>query len=78
MPVRVVVGETPAQVAVQRGKIEQGLQRVVRALHRLCERGGPIVPGAELLSVGAEPIALVVDKGVAGRALRGADTEDEV
>ena len=45
MPGRVVAGQPPAQVAVQRDGVQQRLQRIVGVLHLGHEGGGPVVPG---------------------------------
>ena len=70
----VVAGQPPAQVAVQRDRVEQRLQRVVRALHLGGERRRAVVPGGQRLAGRREPVGLVVDDGVARRRTR----DDEV
>ena len=58
--VRVVAAQPPAQVAVQRHRVEQRLEPVVRVLHLGRQRGGPVVPGAQRLARRGEPVRLVV------------------
>ena len=66
---RVVVGQPPAQVAVEDDGVEQRLERVVGVAHRLVEDGGAVLPGGRRGGPVAEPVGLVVDRQEAGAAV---------
>ena len=68
--VGVIVGQAPAQVAVQRHRVEQGLQRVVGGDHFGLQRGGAVVPGGQRLPRRTQLVGLVVgqDEAVARQA----------
>ena len=63
----VVAGQPPAQVAVQRDRVEQRLQRVVRALHLRRERRRAGSARRSAPRRAREPVRLVVDDREAGR-----------
>ena len=78
---RVVTGQPPSQVAVQRDSVQQGLQRVVRAEHRARQPGGRIVGGGELAGAGCrrtQPVGLVVDDDEARRAVGARHPQHDV
>ena len=72
MPLRVVVGQPPAQHPVQGDLVEQRLQRIVRRLHRCGHRRRGVVGHTQLTRfAAAEPVGLVVHDEIApvlGRA----------
>ncbi len=74
MAVRLVPGQTPAQVAVQRHRVEDRLEWVVRRLHLGLQGLGPVVPGGERLVAGTETVRLVVGQDEAAVA----QADDEV
>ena len=63
MAVRRVPGQPPAQIPVQRDRVQQRLQPVVRATHLLCQHVRSVVRKREWLARWAEPVRLVVDDG---------------
>ena len=65
MALRVVVGQPPAQVAVQHDGVEQGLERVVRVQHRVGHQRGRVVEGGQRALRVAELVGLVVDDDIA-------------
>ena len=75
-----VVGQPPAQEAVQRHAVEQRLERVVGVDHRGGEALGGVVRGGEGFGGRAEPVGLVVDddEAGAGQPQHGVDAAGEV